>query len=389
MTDDPRTPDVGMAAASVDERRPKLQESAERMYTATQAQLVWWKFRKHRVAVACLIVLAVFYLVAAFCEFVAPHDPHRYGAEYIMAPPRRIHFVGEEGFRLRPFVYGFEGTRDPVTLEKTYQEDRSRMYPLHFLVRGDPYKLFGLFPTDVHLFGTRDNEVLLLLFGADDMGRDVMSRIIYGARISLSVGLVGVFFSLILGILLGGISGYYGGLIDTLIQRLIELLRSLPAIPLWLMLAAALPAHWSPVRIYFGITIILSFLGWTGLARVVRGKFLSLREEDFVLAAQLIGARQLYIIVRHMVPSFASHLIASLTLSVPAMILSETALSFLGLGLQPPIVSWGVLMQAAQNLRSIVQAPWLLLPGLAVIIAVLAFNFVGDGLRDAADPHST
>jgi len=366
---------------------PKLQRSAERMYTASQFQLVWWKFRKHRIAMVSLWILAAFYLVAAICEFVAPHSPYRYTADYITAPPRKVRFVGADGFRLRPFVYGYESARDPETLARVYQEDHSSEYPLRLLVRGDAYRLFGLFETDVHLFGTSEN-IPLLLWGADELGRDNMSRIIYGTRISLSIGLVGVFLSLFIGILLGGISGYVGGLADTVIQRLIELLRSLPAIPLWLMLAAALPSDWSPVGIYFGITVILSFLGWTALARVVRGKFISLREEDFVLAAKLIGARRLYVITRHMVPSFASHLIASVTLSVPAMILAETALSFLGVGLQAPIISWGVLMQSAQNLRSIVNAPWLLLPGAAVVIAVLAFNFVGDGLRDAADPWS-
>jgi peptide/nickel transport system permease protein len=241
---------------------------------------------------------------------------------------------------------------------------------------------------DIHLFGLEDGEeTMLLLLGADDMGRDVLSRILYGARISLSIGLVGVILSLILGILLGGMSGYYGGVADMIIQRIIEFLRSLPGIPLWLTLAAALPPDWPPIRVYFGITVILSLLGWTGLARVVRGRFLALREEDFVLAARLVGASEMRIIVAHMVPSFASHLIASLTLSIPAMILSETSLSFLGLGLQAPIISWGVLLQTAQNLRSVATAPWLLLPGGAVVLAVLAFNFVGDGLRDAADPY--
>ncbi len=365
----------------------KLQASAERVYTASQAQLVWWKFRKHKVAMASLWILVALYTIAIFCEFLAPHSPRRYSAQYVNAPPRPVRFAGEDGFSLRPFVYGYTSGRDPVTLARVYEIDRESVYPLRFFVRGDPYKLFGVIPWDVHLMGTREN-VPLLLWGADELGRDVMTRIVYGARISLSIGLVGVFLSLFIGILLGGLSGYVGGFLDTIIQRLIELLRSLPAIPLWLMLAAALPADWSPVATYFGITVILSFLGWTALARVVRGRFISLREEDFVLAARLIGAKRLYVIRRHMVPSFASHLIASVTLSVPAMILAETSLSFLGVGLQAPVISWGVLMQSAQNLRSVVQAPWLLLPGAAVVVAVLAFNFVGDGLRDAADPFS-
>jgi peptide/nickel transport system permease protein len=328
------------------------------------------------------------YLVALFCEFVSPHEAHRYDARLALAPPQRIHFRDEEGFRLIPFVYGVKASRDPISYAKVFEVDKTQKHPLHLFVRGDPYKLWGAFRMDAHLFGLRDADTMLLLLGADDMGRDVLSRIFYGARISLSIGLVGVLMSMILGILLGGISGYYGGIADVAIQRIIEFLRSLPGIPLWLTLAAALPADWPPIRVYFGITVILSLLGWTGLARVVRGRFLALREEDFVLAAKLAGASELRIILAHMVPSFASHLIASLTLSIPAMILSETSLSFLGLGLQAPIISWGVLLQTAQNLRSVATAPWLLLPGLAVVVAVLAFNFVGDGLRDAADPYS-
>jgi len=260
---------------------------------------------------------------------------------------------------------------------------------VHFLVEGDPYRLWGLFETNLHLFGLEDaGDQPLFLLGADDLGRDLFSRIMYGARISLSIGLLGVAFSLVFGVLLGGISGYYGGIVDIVIQRIIEFLRSLPAIPLWLTLGAILPAHWSALRVYFGITLILSLIGWTGMARVVRGRFLALREEDFILAARLANAPRLRIILRHMVPSFTSHLIAQISLAIPAMILSETALSFLGLGLQPPIMSWGVLLQGAQNLRAVVLAPWLLLPGLFVVVVVLAFNFTGDGLRDAADPYA-
>jgi peptide/nickel transport system permease protein len=362
--------------------------SEEQIYTASQWQLMWWRFRRHKMAIISAVVLILLYLVALFCEFVSPHEAHRYDARLALAPPRRIHFWDEEGLQLTPFVYGVKASRDPVSYAKIFEVDETQKHPLHLFVRGDPYKLWGVFRMDIHLFGLPDAETMLLLLGADDMGRDVQSRILYGARISLSIGLVGVLVSMILGILLGGISGYYGGIADIAIQRIIEFLRSLPGIPLWLTLAAALPADWPPIRVYFGITVILSLLGWTGLARVVRGRFLALREEDFVLAAKLAGASELRIILAHMVPSFASHLIASLTLSIPAMILSETSLSFLGLGLQAPIISWGVLLQTAQNLRSVVTAPWLLLPGLAVVVAVLAFNFVGDGLRDAADPYS-
>jgi peptide/nickel transport system permease protein len=351
---------------------------------------MWWRFTQHKLAVISMVVLIFAYLTATFCEFVAPHDPNRYDPRWVLAQPMQLHFVDKEGrFHPQPFVYGLKSKRDLETLAMVVVPDESRVYPVKIFVKGDPYELWGRFASNRHLFGIQpDDNQMFFLFGADELGRDSLSRILYGARISLSIGLVGVFLSLIFGIILGGISGYYGGLADLIIQRVIEFLRSLPAIPLWLMLAAALPPTWSSIRIYFGITIILSFIGWTGLARVVRGRFLALREEDFILAARLSNAPRMRIILRHMVPSFASHLIASLTLSIPGMIMSETALSFLGLGLQPPIVSWGVLLQSAQNLRSVVLAPWLLLPGLFVVIVVLAFNFMGDGLRDAADPYA-
>jgi peptide/nickel transport system permease protein len=350
---------------------------------------MWWRFRRHKLALISTAVLILFYLAGAFCEFLSPHDPHRYDVKRVYAPPQPLRFVGERGFRLRPFVYPIVSTRNMETLRVEYRVDTSREMPIRFFVRGDPYKFWGLWKADLHLFGLREQDnPMLFLIGGDDMGRDVLSRVLFGARISLSLGLIGVTLSLIFGVLIGGVSGYFGGLVDTLVQRAIEFLRSIPGIPLWMTLAAALPRDWTPIRIYFGITVILSLLSWTGLARVVRGRFLALREEDFVLAARLSGATEMRTILYHMVPSFTSHLIASLTLSIPNMILSETSLSFLGLGLQPPIVSWGVLLQAAQNLRSIVHAPWMFLPGLAVVIAVLAFNFVGDGLRDAADPYS-
>ena len=365
------------------------QEAQQRIYTATQWQLMWWRFRRHKLALVSTVVMIALYFLGLFCEFFAPHDPHRYDVKRVYAPPQPVHFVGEGGFRLRPFVYPIVSTRNMETLRVEYEVDRTREMPLRFFVRGDEYKFWGLWETDLHFVGlVEPDSPMLFLVGGDDMGRDVLSRVLYGARISLSIGLVGVALSLFLGVLIGGVSGYFGGLADTLIQRAIEFLRSIPGIPLWMTLAAALPRDWTPIRIYFGITVILSLLSWTGLARVVRGRFLSLREEDFVLAARLSGASEMRTILYHMVPSFTSHLIASLTLSIPNMILSETSLSFLGLGLQPPIISWGVLLQAAQNLRSIIHAPWMFLPGLVVVIAVLAFNFVGDGLRDAADPYS-
>jgi peptide/nickel transport system permease protein len=285
-------------------------------------------------------------------------------------------------------VKGYTVVRHPVSLARTYTVDESAVFPVRFFIRSWEYKILGLIPTKLHLIGPEDPEAPMFLLGTDRIGRDVLSRIIFGTRISMSIGLVGVLMSLSLGILLGGISGYYGGFADTMIQRLIEFLRSMPTIPLWLGLSAALPVDWPPLRVYFGITVILSLIGWTGLARVVRGRFLSLREEDFVLAARLTGSGELRIVLRHMVPAFMSHIIASVTLAIPRMILSETSLSFLGLGLRPPAISWGVLLREAQNVRSVATAPWLLLPGIAVVIAVLAINFLGDGIRDAADPYS-
>jgi peptide/nickel transport system permease protein len=361
----------------------------EALYTASQWQLMWWRFRKHRMALISLYVLIFMYLVALFCEFIAPFDPNVYYDQFTYAPPQVPRFVDAEGnVHLRPFVYGLEATRDLVTRRMIFQDDTSVIYPIRFFVKGEPYKLWGLIEMDRRLFGIEAPEGVYFLLGTDRLGRDMFSRIVYGTRISLSVGLVGVLISLVLGIFFGGISGYYGGIMDSIIQRVIEFLRSIPTIPLWMGLSAAVPKEWSVLKMYFAITILLSLIGWTGLARVVRGRFLALREEDFVLAAALSGAGELRVIFRHMVPSFMSHIIASLTLSIPSVILAETALSFLGLGLRPPVISWGVLLQESQNLRSVATAPWLLLPGAAVVLAVLVFNFVGDGLRDAADPYA-
>jgi peptide/nickel transport system permease protein len=339
-------------------------------------------------ALAGGVVVLLLYIAAAFAEFVALYDADFYNPARSYQPPHRIHFVDTEGrFHVRPFVYAMEGERDIQTLALVFEENKEKAYPIRFLVRGQPFKLWGLIPSERHLLGLGDVDEDLFLLGGDRHGRDVFSLIVYGARISLSIGLAGVILSFIFGILIGGVSGFFGGIVDVFIQRIIEFVRSMPTIPLWMSLSAALPPDWPIVRVYFGITLILSLIGWTGLARVVRGRFLSLREEDFVLAARLGGSSELRIILRHMVPSFLSHIIASLTLAVPRMILSETALSFLGLGLRYPAISWGVMLQDAQNIRSVALAPWLLLPGLAVIIAVLSMNFLGDGLRDAADPY--
>ena len=359
--------------------------AAERYELASQWQLVRRNFLRHRAALVGLVVLALFYLLALFAEFVAPHDPYQRNSGFIDARPQRVRLF-HDGRPVRPFVYAMVKSVDPETLERVYTDDTSRRLPLRLLVRGDEYRFWNLLPARRHLFGV-DGEARLFLFGSDNLGRDLFSRVIYATRVSMSIGLVGVAVSFVLGSLFGGLSGYLGGRIDVVIQRVIEFLLAIPKIPLWMALAAALPPGWDPVKLYFGMTIILSLVGWTQIARVVRGKIISLREEDFVAAARIGGAPTSAILLRHLLPGFLSYLIVSLTLAVPQMILAETALSFLGLGLQPPAISWGVLLQDAQAIRSIALQPWLLIPGLFVTVSVLAFNFVGDGLRDASDPY--
>lgn len=351
-------------------------------------QLLWRRFLKHRLAVFGLIVIIGLYMLAIFCEFFAPMDPYVRYSQFVNAPPQRIRFVDHEGnFSIRPFVYGHKSTLDMQSFRRVYEPDYSKRYDLRLFTKGSKYKLWGFFPGSLRFFGVEEGGHLFL-FGTDNLGRDVFSRIIYGSRISLSIGLIGVFISLAIGMLLGGISGLRGGLIDELLQRVIELLRSVPDIPLWMGLSAALPPHWSPIRVYFGITVILSLLGWTHVARVVRSRFLSLRNEEFVLAAYAAGASEWRIITKHLIPSFISYVIVSVTLSIPGMILGETALSFLGIGLRPPVISWGVLLEQAQNIAAVNTYPWLLTPAIFVILTVLSLNFVGDGLRDAADPYS-
>jgi peptide/nickel transport system permease protein len=360
----------------------------ERVSVASQGQLMWWRFRKHKLAMLGAITVLLFYLVVIFADFLAYADPETSDAQRGLIAPQEIHWF-DEG-RFSPHVYALTGRRDPATFKRVYEPDPSQKLPLQFFAPGFEYKLLGVFPTNRHLIGVQGGsaEESLFLLGTDLEGRDMWSRLMYGTRISLTIGLVSVALSLFLGVLLGGLSGFYGGLFDTVTQRVIEILRSIPTIPLWMGLAAAMPKDWTIIQVYFTITIIISLIGWTELARVVRGRFLSLREEDFVTAADLVGASQARIIFIHMVPLFLSHIIAATTLALPAMIISETALSFLGLGLRAPAISWGVLLQQAQNVQTVALSPWLLLPAVPVIVVILAFNFLGDGLRDAADPYN-
>jgi peptide/nickel transport system permease protein len=364
-------------------------EVAPDVAVASQWRLMWRKFRKHRLAVVGLVVTILIYLVAAFAPMVATQSPYTTNADYTYAPPQFPRLWSTEGgLDIGFFAYGYTSEVDMETFTRVFVIDKETKVPLGLFVKGDAYKLFGFIPMDRHLVGPKNSEQDVFMLGTDRLGRDMLSRIVYGTQISMSIGLIGVALSLVLGVALGGISGFYGGVIDNAIQRIIEVIRSVPTIPLWMGLAAALPPQWSGLRVYLGITIILSLIGWTGLARVVRGRFLAMREEEYILAARFDGARTSRIIARHMVPSFLSHIIASVTLSIPAMILAETSLSFLGLGLRPPTVSWGVLLQEAQNIRTVATAPWLFAPGVAIVIAVLALNFMGDGLRDAADPYN-
>jgi len=380
------TPDVQELIQ--DPLRAEEQET-DRRFVASQWQLMWWKFIKHKPAIVGGVILIILYLLALFCEFFAVYDPKEYSRRHPYAPPQRVRFIDQGRFQLRPFVYALVGERDPVTTRVSFTFDTEKKYELKFFARGEPYKMWGLFDASRHLvtLDNYDEEGTLFLMGTDKMGRDIWSRTMYGARTSMSIGLVGVFMTFAFGISVGGFSGYYGGLFDAIVQRVIEFIRSLPSVPLWMALSASLPEDWQPIRIYFAITIILSILNWTGLARVVRSQFLALREEDFVMAAQLAGAGEARIVFRHLVPAFASHIIASITVSVPGVILSETSLSFLGLGIRPPAISWGVLLQEAQNLRAVATAPWSMVPGLFVVIVVLSYQFLGDGLRDAADPY--
>ncbi len=363
----------------------RLSPEQEKAALASQWQLMWIKFRRHRLAVWSGAFLILVYLVALFCEPVAPYGSQTRNTDFVRAPPQAVHLFHDGRF-VGPFVYGYSMKLDLDTLKRDYVVDPKAVQPIRFFCRGESYGLWGLFEASGRLFCPAENGTLFL-FGTDRLGRDIFSRILYGARISLTIGVLGVAVSFILGIIIGGLAGYYGGVFDTVTQRIIEVIQSLPHIPLWMALASIMPASWSPLVVYFGITIILGLIDWTGLARAVRSKLLSLREEDYVLAAQLMGARAPRIVALHLVPGFMSHLIAKATVAIPGMILGETALSFLGLGLRPPITSWGVMLNEAQNINVVALYPWLLLPVVPVMMVILAFNFLGDGLRDAADPY--
>lgn len=358
----------------------------------TQGQLIWRRFKRHRIGALGGIIVIILTLSVVFGDFIAPYDYKTHHRQFPFAPPTRIHFFDENGFSMRPFVYGLKVTRDPVTTRRIYVEDKAIKCPIYFLARGDEYKFLGLFKTNMHLFGTGtppNSPCQIFLFGtADEWGRDLFSRTLIGGRVSMSIGPFSLIVSLILGIFFGAISGYYGRGLDVFIQRVIEVIQSFPGLPLFLALAAALPPHWSPTMVFYGIVFIFSFVGWGGLARVLRGIFLSLREEEFALAAKAMGASDLRIIFKHLLPNSMSYLIVTATLGIPSAIIGETSISFLGLGIRDPMTSWGLLLNQANSIPNLKFYPWLLIPGIFIIVAVLAFNFLGDALRDAVDPYS-
>jgi peptide/nickel transport system permease protein len=376
VSDEPFDPDATVAAGSA----PSI-----KFQNASQGKIIWWRFLRHRLAVVCLVILGLSYFSVLISEMIAPYGLHTRHSGFVYAPPQRIQLFHQGSF-VGPFVYPLDFELNMDTLRREYQPDRSEPQPIRFFCSGESYDFWGLFDSDFH-FVCPPEEGTLFLLGTDRLGRDMLSRLIYGARISLTIGLVGVTLSYAIGIIIGGMAGYFGGFFDAAVQRVTEVLRSIPELPLWMALSAALPVTWDPRVIYFGITIILALLDWPSIARAVRSKLFALREEDYVAAAEMMGAKPSRIIGRHLIPNFTSHLIASASLTIPSMILAETALSFLGLGLRPPITSWGVLLNEAQNIEAVALYPWLLTPMVPVMVTVLAFSFLGDGLRDAIDPH--
>ncbi len=387
MSEQQTEPKPAAAITSAAKGKP---DKDDRYYYASQWELIRWRFGRHKLAVISLFLLVIIYILAIFADFFSPYTTDTRFDGFQQGAPSKVHWIKPDGGGFGPYIFSTKRVLDKETFKFSFVEDPTKVIPIKFFVHGARYKFWSLYYADLHFFGldTQDKKQPLFLYGADKIGRDIFSRTLYGARISLSIGLIGVFISFVLGVLLGGISGYFGGVVDDIIQRVIDFLLAIPGLPLWMTLAASLPRDWPTLKLYFAITIILSILGWTGLARVVRGKILQLREEDYTLAARGAGASDWRIITRHLLPGFTSHLIVSITFNIPGMILSETSLSFIGLGMMPPAVSWGVLLQDAQNLVAVSQQTWLLIPALWVITTVLLFNFVGDGLRDAADPYN-
>jgi peptide/nickel transport system permease protein len=368
-------------AQSIDD----INEAEEQFYIASQRQLIWRRFKRHRLALFSSIFLILMYFVAFTYEFWSPYKPITQHQGFVNTPPTTIHLFDSEGNFRGPFVYGLDSEINMDTFERIYTENLDEIHPIQFFTRGESYRFWGAVELDLHFFDAGDGKIFLL--GSDDLGRDLFSRILAASRISLTIGLFGVFLSFFIGITLGGLSGFYGGAIDVIIMRFTEVLSAIPQIPLWIALAAIVPIDWPVTQTYFAITIILSTMTWTGLARAVRAKLLEMREHDYVMAAKIAGASDLRIIFDHLLPGYISFLIVNITIAIPNMILGETALSFLGLGMRPPAVSWGTLLEGSQNISNVALRPWMLTPAIFVIATVLLFNFVGDGLRDAADPY--